>query len=77
MCRWVEFTKKTVAKRVANMLNGEQIGDISTFYFKYSALDCTVAFFSFLQTHITLSYTFFSLYALQVFLIECGNVLVY
>ena len=24
--RWVEFTKKTVAKRVANMLNGEQIG---------------------------------------------------
>lgn len=25
-CRWVEFTKKGVAKRVANMLNGEQIG---------------------------------------------------
>lgn len=25
-CRWVEFTKKSVAKRVANMLNGEQIG---------------------------------------------------
>lgn len=25
-CRWVEFTKKSVAKRVANMLNGEHIG---------------------------------------------------
>lgn len=24
--RWVEFTKKSVAKRVAKMLNGEQIG---------------------------------------------------
>ena len=26
LCRWVEFTDKKVAKRVANMLNGEQIG---------------------------------------------------
>ena len=26
MYRWVEFTKKSVAKRVAKMLNGEQIG---------------------------------------------------
>jgi len=25
-CRWVEFAKKSVAKRVADMLNGEQIG---------------------------------------------------
>lgn len=25
-CRWVEFSDKRVAKRVANMLNGEQIG---------------------------------------------------
>ncbi|KAJ9704636.1 hypothetical protein PVL29_002945 [Vitis rotundifolia] len=32
---WVEFTKKTVAKRVANMLNGEQIGGRkrSSFYY--------------------------------------------
>lgn len=25
-CRWVEFKDKRVAKRVANMLNGEKIG---------------------------------------------------
>ncbi|KAJ0054192.1 hypothetical protein Pint_02846 [Pistacia integerrima] len=32
---WVEFTKKSVAKRVANMLNGEQIGGRkrSSFYY--------------------------------------------
>ncbi|XP_010921853.1 pre-rRNA-processing protein ESF2 isoform X2 [Elaeis guineensis] len=32
---WVEFTKKSVAKRVANMLNGEQIGGKrrSSFYY--------------------------------------------
>lgn len=32
---WVEFTRKTVAKRVADMLNGEQIGGKkrSTFYY--------------------------------------------
>ncbi|KAF7819496.1 pre-rRNA-processing protein ESF2 [Senna tora] len=32
---WVEFTNKTVAKRVANMLNGEQIGGKkrSSFYY--------------------------------------------
>jgi ESF2/ABP1 family protein len=24
--RWIEFSKKSVAKRVANLLNGEQIG---------------------------------------------------
>lgn len=32
---WVEFTKRCVAKRVANMLNGEQIGGRkrSTFYY--------------------------------------------
>ncbi|XP_008811711.1 pre-rRNA-processing protein ESF2 isoform X2 [Phoenix dactylifera] len=35
LCRWVEFTKKSVAKRVANMLNGEQIGGKrrSSFYY--------------------------------------------
>ena len=31
--RWIEFAKKSVAKRVANLLNGEQIGVFSlTFY---------------------------------------------
>ncbi|KAF5207770.1 pre-rRNA-processing protein ESF2, partial [Thalictrum thalictroides] len=32
---WIEFTKKSVAKRVANMLNGEQIGGRkrSSFYY--------------------------------------------
>lgn len=25
-CRWAEFSDKRIAKRVANMLNGEQIG---------------------------------------------------
>lgn len=28
-CRWVEFSDKRVAKRTANMLNGEQIGTYS------------------------------------------------
>ena len=36
-CRWVEFSRKSVAKSVANMLNGEQIGisfkQIMYFYF--------------------------------------------
>jgi len=27
--RWIEFAKKSVAKRVANLLNGEQIGVFS------------------------------------------------
>lgn len=27
-CRWVEFINKKVAKRVATMLNGEQIGTL-------------------------------------------------
>jgi hypothetical protein len=30
--RWIEFTKKSVAKRVANLLNGEQIGVFSILY---------------------------------------------
>lgn len=34
-CSWVEFAKKTVAKRVADMLNGEQIGTPSD-SFQYS-----------------------------------------
>ncbi|KAK9225099.1 hypothetical protein WN943_010140 [Citrus x changshan-huyou] len=35
LSQWVEFTKKGVAKRVANMLNGEQIGGKkrSSFYY--------------------------------------------
>lgn len=33
LCRWVEFTDKRVAKKVANMLNGEQIGKL---LFKYT-----------------------------------------
>ncbi|KAL3350996.1 hypothetical protein AABB24_023412 [Solanum stoloniferum] len=28
---WVEFTKKSVAKRVANMLNGQQMGKVTYF----------------------------------------------
>ncbi|KAH7577278.1 hypothetical protein JRO89_XS01G0231000 [Xanthoceras sorbifolium] len=35
LCRWVEFTKKGVAKRVANMLNGEQIGGRKRSSFHY------------------------------------------
>ncbi|KAK3183681.1 hypothetical protein Dsin_030967 [Dipteronia sinensis] len=35
LAQWVEFTKKSVAKRVANMLNGEQFGGRkrSSFYY--------------------------------------------
>nr|GMC59339.1 pre-rRNA-processing protein ESF2 [Ipomoea batatas]GMC62069.1 pre-rRNA-processing protein ESF2 [Ipomoea batatas] len=35
ICRWVEFTKKSIAKRVAKMLNGQQIGGRkrSSFYY--------------------------------------------
>lgn len=33
LCRWVEFTDKRVAKKVANMLNGEPIGKL---LFKYT-----------------------------------------
>jgi hypothetical protein len=32
LSRWIEFAKKSVAKRVANLLNGEQIGVFSIMY---------------------------------------------
>lgn len=35
--RWIEFAKKSVAKRVANLLNGEQIG-VFSFPFYFSVL---------------------------------------
>lgn len=36
LCRWVEFANKFVAKRVANNLNGEQIGTCLTLELFYS-----------------------------------------
>lgn len=50
-CRWVEFTEKRAAKKIANMLNGEQIGTvwsfvgwIPTFYFCFDANDVSPLF---------------------------------